>query len=127
MRTTKSCPKCHDTLQIDARACQCGWTLKSAAPKEEKERPVVHCAHETCDLPAICKIKTKTGWANLCEPHYVMHFDNEARQNFTERGLDRGLNETRDEHRKRVMAWIRGRMKPKTFTDAAAAEDEWAA
>lgn len=85
------------------------------------------CAHETCDLSAICKVKTKTGWANFCEPHYVMHFDNEARKRFTELGLDRGANETREDHRKRVMAHIRAKFKPKSFADATKAEDEWAA
>lgn len=91
-----------------------------------EERPRVPCAHETCSLPARCRVQTITGWANFCEPHYVRYHDDLARKRFTELGLDRKLNETAAEHKARVMAHIKGRVKPKTFADADTLEDEWA-
>ena len=31
----------------------------------------VPCAHEGCNVPALCRVWTPTGWANLCVPHYA--------------------------------------------------------
>lgn len=117
MRTTKSCPKCRDILQVDARACQCGWTAREPE-KAKNERPVVHCAHETCDVPARCRVKTPTGWADFCEPHYLRFHDDQARARCKERGLLKRPDESSTEYRKRMMAYMREHAKPKTFNDA---------
>ncbi len=118
MKTTKSCPKCRETLALDARACECGWTLRKAETAKA-ERPAVHCAHDACDVPAICRIQTATGWANFCEPHYVRYHDEQARKRNAEKGLDQQPDETRDEWIARMRAYVRSHAKLKRFADAA--------
>lgn len=83
------------------------------------------CAHETCDVPAMVRLQLPTGWANLCEPHYVMHFDGIARLRCAELGLNQGPNESKKEWLARCMAYIKSNAKLKTFDDAVRAEDEW--
>lgn len=121
------CPKCGELL-LNPKSCGgCGW--RSRLRQESSEyAPLEHipCAHATCNLSARVRILTATGWARLCEPHYVMHFDALARVSFTEKGLDRWPNESREVWRKRVMAYLRAHARPKTFDDAVRAEDEWA-
>jgi hypothetical protein len=34
-------------------------------------KPIVDCAYHGCNTPAILREKTETGWANLCEFHWV--------------------------------------------------------
>lgn len=114
MRTTKPCPKCRDILSIDARACQCGWAAKEPE-KPKSERPIVHCAHETCDVPARCRVQTPTGWANFCEPHYLRFHDDQARARCAEKGLLKRPDESSVQYRQRMMAYIRERAKPKSF------------
>lgn len=47
----------------------------------------VPCAHDTCGIAAMCKIRTPTGWANLCWQHYDAHYAAQARANCAARGL----------------------------------------
>jgi hypothetical protein len=85
----------------------------------------VPCAHETCDLKAMVRVRTSTGWANLCVPHYSMQNESQAIERFAELGLERLPNEGRDVWRKRIMAWVKAHARIKRF-DAAEMEDKWA-
>lgn len=96
------CPDCSKVLADDALSCRCGWSKGG-----EAGRPFVDCAHANCSLRAIAKIKTKTGWANLCEPHYVRYFDDLAHEGLAAKGLERLADETRAEHTARLRAWFR--------------------
>jgi hypothetical protein len=80
--------------------------------------PHIECAHTTCTLAAKVKVLTLTGWAKFCLPHYERYHDDLARKRFTELDLDCWQDETKAEWRKRVFAYIRKNMKPKTFEDA---------
>lgn len=62
------------------------------------------CAHETCGSYAWVKIRTKTGWANLCVTHYELHFAKQGDRAMTAMGLDRWQDEDREAWRKRVFA-----------------------
>jgi len=66
------CPKCHSEI-ADATYCGCGWKRRKEAKQAEVEL-LVECAHFSCLQRAKVKIKTTTGWANLCIPHYEEHF-----------------------------------------------------
>ena len=37
----------------------------------EPRRQLIDCAHQGCMSHAICKVKRKQGWANLCDFHYA--------------------------------------------------------
>lgn len=122
------CPRCEQPVAEGATSCSCGWKARAKRePKTEKPRPIVHCAHETCDLPAICRVKARTGWAAFCEPHYVRYHDDLARKSCTEKGLDKQPNESSAEYRARMLAYMREHAKLRTFDDATRLEDEWAA
>lgn len=51
------------------------------------ERPVFNCAHVECSFHASVRIKTKTGWANLCSKHYAQYFQDRAEEKCVELGL----------------------------------------
>ena len=82
------CPDCRESLRLYAKSCKCGW---SVAPKKGGgtpfERPMVSCAHDGCGFHAFVKIKTPTGYANLCEADYAAHFQKIAVNNCLDRGL----------------------------------------
>lgn len=78
------CPKCQSTLANSAIYCGCGWSKKS---QQSVTAPSVPCAHQECGIAAMCKIKTPTGWANLCWRHYDAHYAAQARANCAARGL----------------------------------------
>lgn len=95
------CGDCDRPLPQSAKACKCGWKLPNAGPLH------CPCAHETCPTPAIVKLKTTTGWANLCEPHYEAHFTAHAKRNFTALGLDRWSDESLKDWRSRVSEYTK--------------------
>ncbi len=43
--------------------------LRSKEP--EPRRQLIDCAYASCMSHAICKVKRKKGWANLCHFHYA--------------------------------------------------------
>lgn len=100
-----------------------------ATPQRSTEKPPEHvpCAHETCSIPAKCRIRLPTGWANLCLPHYQRHFEILADRNLKALGLDQKPGEAKSEHVTRMREWCRKNAKFKTFKSAEQAEDEWAA
>ena len=61
-----------------------------AAKKELKfdlPKPLVDCAHEGCRTPAILRERLPTGWANLCEFHWLQNATKRADENCKARGL----------------------------------------
>jgi hypothetical protein len=47
----------------------------------------IPCAHANCGIDAMCRIKTKTGWADVCWQHYDAHYAAQARANCAAKGL----------------------------------------
>ena len=60
------CSKCQRRLRPDAVACLCGWT--AAGESARSERPP--CCFAGCGVPALARVFTDTGWANVCVEHY---------------------------------------------------------
>lgn len=106
---------------------------KTDARTPEKTEALEHvpCAHETCDLEARVRVKTPTGWANMCLPHYERFHEDIALKNCAAKGLLRRPDEDMAQYRKRVMAYLKANARLKTFDDAEddrgaqALEDEW--
>lgn len=119
------CPRCEARLANPKLCTSCGWKSRVKAEKASEVREHVPCAHQGCGYGAIARVKTPTGWANFCEPHYTAYYGRDARANFTALGLDRRPDETRDQQHARVMGYIKANMKPKRFEDATMVEDEW--
>lgn len=44
--------------------------LKRTQDVQEKPREIVPCAYSDCSTPALARVHTRTGWANVCEYHY---------------------------------------------------------
>ena len=70
------------------------------------EAPAVQqvlCAHTDCVKSALCRVKTATGWANLCADHYATFWNAERIQ---KHGINRGEkdNAVMREIRARFMA-----------------------
>ena len=45
--------------------------LRAQDREPETRRQLIDCAHQGCMSHAICKVKRKQGWANLCDFHYA--------------------------------------------------------
>lgn len=100
------CPDCKQELGNRATYCPCGW--RKAQSRTDKPEPVyVPCAYADCGIAAMCKIKTKTGWANLCWQHYDKHFAEQAVENLDKYGMERQPDETRQEHVARMREFVR--------------------
>ena len=82
MITRKSCPECGGYLGRQATKCRCGWKASAELPKL-----TVPCAYSACPSRAILRERLQTGWANLCEKHWV----EEATKMANERNNVRGL------------------------------------
>lgn len=54
-------------------------------PEPEETKP---CGYEPCRLSSKIKIKTKTGWLNVCEKHYHEYHLARARETCEAMGLD---------------------------------------
>jgi hypothetical protein len=81
---------------------------KYTAPSQDSklDQPVP-CAHEDCNISALCRIKTKTGWANLCWQHYDAHFAEQAIDNLSNWGMEIQPDETREEHVQRMREFVK--------------------
>lgn len=118
------CPRCSQPLHERATWCGCGWKSRTKKDVEtEAARPIVHCAYDTCDIPAICKVKTPTGLANFCLPHYERYHEDRSHEALEIRGLGRLADETKAEHMARLRKWFREHDKLKTFADAEKKEE----
>ena len=49
--------------------------------------PAPQCAYDGCGFSSYVRIKTKTGWANLCPLHYDQHFKRQADETCKRLGL----------------------------------------
>lgn len=67
----------------------------------------VNCAHESCNIPAMYKIHTKTGWANLCIPHYDKHFADQAIESLDKYGMAKLAGESRPEWVVRMRQFVK--------------------
>jgi hypothetical protein len=55
----------------------------------------------------MCKIHTKTGWANLCRKHYDQHFSDQAYASLDKYGLAKDFDESTKEHVARMREFFR--------------------
>ena len=97
----KPCPRCDAEIGNTAVACRCGWKERAAKTKDE---PVVfmQCAHMGCNISAICRVKTPTGWADFCLSHYEKFYTDKAYATCEKLGLF-----TVEQKR----AWVREQMR----------------
>jgi hypothetical protein len=58
------------------------------AQETEPRRQLIDCAHANCMSSAICRVKRKHGWANLCEFHYTNDNLDESREYCKKNGLN---------------------------------------
>ena len=104
------CPTCGTALGKNATYCGCGWRKLKPRFEVSRDDPV-HCAHEYCGISAMCKIKTKTGWANLCWQHYDQHFERQAVDNLSKYGMEIQPDEGHDEWVMRMRQFVKGGLK----------------
>jgi hypothetical protein len=100
------CPDCKQELGARATYCPCGWKKATQAREQPHDAPVP-CAHSGCGIRAMCRIRTATGWANLCWQHYDAHFSQKAIDNLDKYGMERQADETRAEHVMRMRKFVR--------------------
>lgn len=103
------CPKCKSEIG-NSTYCGCGWRGRKQVAESSDElhaNAFVDCAHMDCRLPAMCKIQTKTGWANLCTKHYDQHYSDEAHASLDKYGLAKLPDETNTEHIARMRVFVR--------------------
>ena len=60
------CPECGGKLGVEAIKCRCGWSAAS----QVREPRTVPCCFVGCIEKAMCRVWTKTGWADVCVTHY---------------------------------------------------------
>lgn len=66
-----TCPECAGKLGVKATKCRCGWVMPGTPRDVAGPAPVViACCYSNCIEGAICRVWTKTGWANVCRTHY---------------------------------------------------------
>lgn len=63
----KLCPDCGSSLGKGAYKCRCGWKTSEGSYSTAVR---VDCAFDACMTPALVRVRTRTGWANLCVKHY---------------------------------------------------------
>lgn len=105
------CNQCGATLHDGATFCGCGWKKFAKKSNDYNDFPRVACAHETCGIAAMCRIQTKTGWANLCWRHYDEYFSNQAIDNLDKYGMEIQPDETREEHVLRMRRFVKDGVK----------------
>ena len=105
---TTDCPKCGNTLGVQARYCGCGW---KRADEVERSK-AASCAHEGCQHSAQVRQKTPTGWANLCDAHYLVFHRERAAASIKARGLDRYPDESVRDWHKRCLEYVSLAAKP---------------
>lgn len=71
--------------------------------------PAVQCSFAMCQSPAMMRVRTKTGWANVCDPHDVELKTREAKEWLKEEGIDRQPGESMREWVTRTMLHMRNR------------------
>lgn len=84
------CPQCHHANPTGATECtDCGIIFADVKHKKGRDQPLPRapCAHANCDKPALCKMKTPTGWAAFCEQHYELFIQTRAEQTCQRLGL----------------------------------------
>ena len=62
--------------------------LRAQDREPETRRQLIDCAHQGCMSHAICKVKRKQGWANLCDFHYANDNLDESREYCAKNGLN---------------------------------------
>jgi hypothetical protein len=104
------CPKCKNELGDGATHCGCGWRKLTPRFESRNDAPVP-CYDPACGIAAMCKILVDGAWRNLCWQHYDMHFQQQAIDNLDNYGMERQADETRAEHTKRMISFVKRRFK----------------
>ena len=64
--STKLCDRCKRRIKAEALTCVCGWSAAAGI----SGRRQAECCIALCDAPALCRVWTTTGWANVCPGCY---------------------------------------------------------
>lgn len=94
------CVKCGAEIGSSSY-CGCGWKRQGKGAGISVERRC-ECAYAGCLHDAVLKVKTSTGWANLCHDHSRIYHHAKAEKYCNELGLDT---------REKRMAWLRKNWK----------------
>lgn len=62
----KNCPDCGSSLGKGAYKCRCGWKATEQGPALQH----IACCYADCGISALVRVRTSTGWANVCLEHY---------------------------------------------------------
>ena len=98
------CPACGHPLGTYAKFCGCGW--RRVETTDTNQRRGTDCAHEGCPNLAQIRQRTPTGWANLCDPHYIAFHRARAAAWCHEHGLDRYPDESQTDWRHRCLEYV---------------------
>ena len=117
------CPDCKNEIK-NSNYCGCGWR-KPSPPVPYAERERVKCCYDVCNRSAVLKVRTPTGWANLCMIHYDEHHQRQADE--TCRALGLQTVQQKREWVRRKMRELRDRMRPDYMREPGQDDDEIAA
>ena len=84
MLDRKLCPDCGSSLGKGAYKCRCGWKAAEGAYNPTTR---IDCAFDSCMTPALVRVQTRTGWANLCTRHYETQHQSAAAAYAEKHGL----------------------------------------
>lgn len=85
---------------------------KKTQSYERDPLPQVQCCFAMCQTRATMRIRTKTGWANVCPEHDIELHNREAKDWLRENGLERQPGESMREWTSRALAHVRRGRKP---------------
>jgi hypothetical protein len=75
-------------------------------PFQQNSAPFIYCAHEGCPAPAIFRIKTPAGIANLCHAHYDKYYTDQAHARLPKYGMERKPGESSADWIKRMRVYV---------------------
>lgn len=84
----KDCPRCQNPIPDQAESCRCGWRERTTRQATASHEPRVDCGYNGCYTESFCKLRTPTGWLNVCEQHYRQYHHDKAEKHCNDKGLD---------------------------------------
>lgn len=82
------CPRCQNPLPESAESCPCGWRERTKHHLEPTRQPRADCGYDGCGTESMCKLRTPTGWLNVCDAHYRIYHHDKAERTASNLGLE---------------------------------------